>query len=108
MTWQPKLRQITFSPKPDYVPEMVYSEAMAAKRSYNAEWEFWVFLESQNYNCSQAVAEDACIRGLQKALHRVSFVYGDKVGKWYEEFLDMGDIFRKVKHPDYIKLLDGV
>ena len=101
MTWMPKKRNVRYQEKPDWVPDSVYSEAQCAKRFYNEDWEFWVFAESQDANVSQAVAEDACIRGLKKALNRVSYVYGPKVGKWYEEFLDMGDIFDKVKHPEY-------
>lgn len=106
MTWQPKLRQIKLYPKPDYVPDWVYTEAITAKRYYNEQWEFWVFLESQANNCSMAKAEDACIRGIKKALLRAKTVYGDKIGDWYEEFLEMGDIFRKVKHPEYRKQID--
>lgn len=106
MTWMPKARQIVLHPKPDFVPDWIYTEAVTAKRFYNQDWEFWVWAEAQKYNCSQAVAEDACIRGLQKALHRVKFIYGDKIGKWYVEFLDMGDIFQKVRHPDYLPILD--
>lgn len=108
MTWKPKLRQIRFTNKPDFVPDWVYTEAMVAKRFYNAEWEFWVFQESLNYNCSIAKAEDACIRGIKKAFLRVYLVHGDRIGKWYEEFMEMGDIFEKVKHPEYLKQLDGV
>lgn len=108
MTWQPKLRQIIIHDKPEYVPTEIYNEAMAAKRHYNEQWEFWVFLEATKANCSQAIAEDACIRGIRKELNKIKFVYGDKVGQWYEDFLDMKDIFTKVKHPVYIKQLDGV
>lgn len=109
MTWQPKLRQIKLHPKPDWVPYEVYSEAMTAKRFYNEQWEFWVWQESQNFNCSQAIAEDACIRGLKKALDRIKYVYGPRIGQWYIEFLDMGDIFDKVKHPEYKEVkLEGV
>ena len=105
MTWVPKLRNIVIKPQPDFVPTDIYNEAMSAIQFYNREWEFWVWSTSKDHNCSQAKAEDACIRGLRKALLRVSLIYGDKVGKWYEEFLDMGDIFDKVKHPSYKKQL---
>lgn len=104
-TWKPKLRNITFTEKPDFIEQWLYAEAMVAKRFYNAEWEFWVYEESRKANVSQAVAEDACIRGIKTALRRVSFIYGDKVGKWYEEFLDMKDIFNKVNHFNHIKQL---
>ncbi len=104
MTWMPKLRQVKFSPKPDYVPDWVYTEAMCAKRFYNAEWELWVFLEAQKANVSQAVAEDACIRGIKTAMDRLDFIYGPKIAAWYKEFLDMGDLFQKVRHPEYITL----
>ena len=107
VSWQPKLRQVKIYPKPDYVPTEIYNEAMAALHHYNEQWEFWVFLEAQKANCSQAIAEDACIRGIRKELNKIKFVYGDKVGAWYEQFLDMGDLFNKVQHPIYIKKLDG-
>ena len=108
MTWVPKLRQIILQPKPDFVPDWVYTEAITAKRFYNAEWEFWVFKIAQDYNCSQAKAEDACIRGIKKELAKMKFVYGDKIGKWFEEYLDMDSVFATVKHPEYTKKLDGV
>lgn len=108
-TWRPSLRNVTFEDKPDWIPEWVYTEAVTAKRFYNAMWEFWVWEESKRHNCSQAIAEDACIRGLKTALDRVKFVYGDKIAKWYVEFLDMKDIFSKVKHPEYKEVkLEGV
>ena len=105
MSWRPKKRNVRYQEKPDWLPDEIYAEALAAKRFYNEDWEFWVFAESMDANVCQATAEDACIRGLQKALHRVQFVYGPKVAKWYLEFLDMGDIFQKVKHPEYIARL---
>jgi hypothetical protein len=94
--------------KPDWLPAEIYTEAMVAKRFYNAQWEFWVWLVSCEHNCSQAKAEDACIRGIKKELAKIKFVYGDLIGRWYEEFLEMGDIFDKVKHPVYTKKLEGV
>jgi hypothetical protein len=100
-TWKPKLRNIVMTERPEWVPEWVYTEAITAKRFYNGMWEFWVWEEAKRNNVSQAVAEDACIRGLKTAIDRVKYVYGAKIGKWYEEFLDMKDIFTKVKHPEY-------
>ena len=108
MTWQPKLRQIRFTEKPEWIPQEIYLEAMTAKRFYNEQWEFWVYLVSQEHNCSQAIAEDACIRGIKKELAKIKYVYGDKIGTWYEQFLDMSDIFDTVKHPVYTKKLEGV
>lgn len=104
-TWKPQLRNITFTERPEWIEEWIYTEALAAKRFYNASWEFWVWEEAQRNNCSQAVSEDACIRGIQTAINRIKFIYGDRVGKWYEEFLDMKDIFTKVKHFDREKKL---
>lgn len=100
-TWRPNRRNITIQEKPDFVPDWVYTEAVSAKRFYNEMWEFWVWEEAKNYNCSQALAEDACIRGLKKAILRLNVVYGPKVGQWYEEFLEMRDIFDRVRHPNY-------
>lgn len=100
--WKPSLRNCTFSEKPEWVPDEVYKEALAAKRAYNSGWEFWVFQVSQDYNVSQAEAEAACIRGLQKEINRFKLVWGDKIGTWWEEFLDMKDIFSKVRHPEYL------
>lgn len=100
-TWRPKKRSVYYDDKPDWVPDWVYTEAVSAKRFYNEDWEFWVWQESLNYNCSQAEAEDACIRGLKKVIDQIKFVYGDSVGTWYEQFLDMKDIFSKVQHPEY-------
>jgi len=108
-TWQPKKRSVYYQEKPDWVDDWIYIEAVTAKRFYNEQWEFWVWQESLKENVSQAIAEDACIRGLRKALNRVRFVYGDRVGQWYEGFLEMGDIFSKVKHPEYTETrLEGV
>lgn len=110
-SWRPKKRNITFEPQPEGIPDYIYNEAMAAKRFYNEQWEFWVWTEwrDREHDLGQTVpiseVEDACIRGLKKALNRVKFVHGDAVGEWYERFLDMGDIFTKVRHPDYQKKL---
>lgn len=105
MSWRPSKRNIRYQEKPDWLPDTIYTEALAAKRFYNELWEFWVWEVSRTDNVSVVEAEDACIRGLKKALNRVGFVYGDKVAAWYEQFLEMGDIFSKVKHPEYIKRL---
>lgn len=108
-SWRPKKRPIYYAARPDWIDDWVYVEALTAKRFYNEDWEFWVWNEALSSNVSQAVAEDACIRGLKKALDRVRFVYGDKVGKWYLEFLDIGDLLTKVKHPNYETIkLEGV
>lgn len=100
-SWRPKKRNVVYQEQPEGVPDWVYTEAMAAKKYYNEDWEFWVWNTCLDYNVSQAQAEDACIRGLRKALLRVRLVYGDKVGQWYEDYLGMSDIFNKVKHPEY-------
>lgn len=107
-TWRPQMRHITYTERPDYVPEWVYAQAQAAKYAYNANWDFWVWDVSKQYNVSQAIAEDACIRGIKKEILRQYLVYGPKIGKWFEEFLDMGDIFTKVKHPTYLPKLDDL
>ena len=105
MTWMPKKRNITYEERSPEIPPAVYQDAVAAKRFYNENWEFWVWSEAQHFNRPLAEVEDACIRGIQKAIYRTRFVYGDAIGKWYENFLDMGDIFRKVSHPEYLKQL---
>lgn len=105
MTWMPKKRNVKYEEKPPEIPDAIYNEALAAKKFFNEDWEFWVWSESQNYNKPLAETEDACIRGIQKAILRAKFVYGDAIGEWYERYLDMGDIFRKVKHPEYQKRL---
>jgi hypothetical protein len=107
-SWRPKKRQVYYTERPEWIEDWVYTEALTAKRFYNENWEFWVWEESMRANVSQAIAEDACIRGLKKALNRIKFVYGDKVGQWYEDYLEMGDIFRRVHHPEYTKQLEGV
>lgn len=99
--WKPSRRNITLQDKPEWVPQWVYTMAMNAKYHYNADWEFWVFKVSQDHNCSVALAEDACIRGIKKEINLFKHTYGDKIGTWFEQFLDMQDIFDKVKHPEY-------
>lgn len=105
LSWRPKKRNVIFPPKPEWVPEWVYIQAQVAKRNYNENWEFWIYQTSKQFNCSIPEAEDACIRGIKKEINRQLLVYGPKVGKWFEEFLDMGDIFRKVSHPEYLPKL---
>lgn len=105
MTWMPKKRNVRYESKPEGIPDYVYQEAMIAKKFYNEDWEFWVWNVSKDYNIPLPQAEDACIRGIQKAIHRVKYVYGDKIASWYERYLDMGDIFRKVNHPTYLNQL---
>lgn len=104
-SWRPKKRNVVFSEQPDWLPDWVYTEALAAKRNYNENWEFWVWRVSQDYNCSIPIAEDACIRGIKKAILQFKVAYGDKIGDWFEQFLDMGDIFEKVHHPIYLPIL---
>lgn len=101
-SWKPNLRKCEFQPKPDFVPEEVYKEAVALKRHYNAEWEYWVWNVSEDFNVSQAEAEDACIRGIQKAFNQVYLIWGDKIGTWFEQFMELGDLTRKVDHPIYL------
>lgn len=103
--WKPQVRNITYQPKPEWVPEWVYVQAKAAKDHYNRDWDFWVYAVSQQYNKSMAESEDACIRGVKKEILRQYLVYGPKIGRWFEEFLDMKDIFRKVRHPEYLPKL---
>ncbi len=103
--WKPSLRNLALLDKPEWVPEWVYTLAMTARYNYNTEWEQWVFRTSKDRNCSVAEAEDACIRGIQREINRFKYTYGNKIGCWFEEFLDMKDIFRKVRHPDYVKKL---
>jgi len=103
-SWRPKRRQVYYTEKPDFVPDWVYTEAVTAKRFYNENWEFWVDLESKTTNVPVHIAEDACIRGLKKALDQTDFVFGPKVAKWYKEFLDMDSVFTKVMHPKYTKV----
>jgi hypothetical protein len=108
-SWRPKKREVYYQDRPDWVPAWVYTEALAAKRYYNENWEFFVWQTSLDYNVSQAKAEDACIRGLKTAIDRLDFVYGPKVAKWYREFMEMDSIINKVKHPEYRQLkLAGV
>jgi hypothetical protein len=106
LSWRPNKKQgVTFPVKPEWVPDWVYTQAMTAKRNYNENWEFWVWEVSKEYNVSVAEAEDACIRGIQREINRYKLVYGNKIGNWFEEFLDMGDIFSKVNHPIYLPKL---
>lgn len=102
-SWRPQKRPTYYQDKPEWVPEWVYVEAVTAKRYYNENWEYWVWQVAQEHNCSQANAEDACIRGLKKVLDQIDFVYGPKVAKWYREFMDMDSVFTKVVHPIYLK-----
>ena len=104
-TWVPKKRNVIYMNKPQEIPEWVYIMAMNAKKFYNEEWEFWVWNVSRDYNVSQAEAEDACIRGIKKEILRMYTVWGYPIGKWFEEYLDMKDLFDKVKHPEYINRL---
>lgn len=101
MTWMPKRRAIYYSEKPPEIPDAVYQQALVAKRAYNENWEFWVHQVSLQDNVPLAIAEDACIRGIKKEILRHKFIYGDAIGEWFERYLDLGDIFNKVKHPEY-------
>lgn len=100
--WKPSLRNCTYEERPEWVPDEVYKSALAAKRTYNSGWEFWVWQVAQDYNVSQALAEDACIRGLIKEINRTRLVYGDKIGNWWEDFMDMKSLYAKVSQPLWI------
>lgn len=106
-SWRPKKRTVYYQDKPEWVPGDIYTEAVSAKRFYNENWEYWVYLTSLDANVSQATAEDACIRGLKKVMDQIDFVYGPKVAKWYREFMEMEDIFSKVVHPEYTEIKLG-
>lgn len=108
-SWRPTKRAVYYQDRPEWVPKWVYTEAVTAKRFYNEDWELWVYITSKDNNVSQAIAEDACIRGLKKAMDQIDFVYGPKVAKWYREFMEMDEILNKVKHPEYTEIkLEGV
>lgn len=100
-SWKPSVRKIRMHPQPDWVPDAVYTEAVAAKRNYNEKWEFLVYQTSLDYNVSQQLAEEALLRGLIKEFYKMRVIYGDKIGIWFEDFMEMGDIFRKIKLPEY-------
>lgn len=102
ISWKPKKRNIVLGEQPEWVPDPIYQMAITSKRKYNEDWEFWVWEVAQTYNVSQADAEDACIRGLQKEFYKIKHIYGPRIGVWFEEFLDMGNLFTKVKHPEYL------
>lgn len=104
-SWRPSLRNVKYQEKPEDIPQAVYQEAVCAKQFYNEKWEFWVWQVAEEHNVPMSEAEDACIRGLKKAILQINHVYGDKIARWYEDFLDMGDIFNKVNHPIYINKL---
>lgn len=103
--WKPSLRNITYTDKPEFVNDDVYAEAKAAKMHYNQKWDFWVWQVSLEYNVSQEQAEVACIKGIKQEILRQYLVYGDKVGKWYEEFLDMDSVFKSIRMPEWQKKL---
>ena len=100
-TWRPKKRQVYYGDCPDWIPKTIYNEAVMAKRYYNENWEHWIWLTAQDHNCSIPIAEDACIRGIKREILQIQIVYGEQIGKWFEEYLDMKDIFSKVNHPTY-------
>ena len=99
--WVPKERNCVYQEKPGFVPEGVYKEALAAKRHYNANWEWWVFNTMQEYNVNEAEAWEACKRGILKEFLKWEVIYGDQVGKWCREFMEMDDIFNGLKLPEY-------
>jgi hypothetical protein len=52
-SWRPKKRNVRYQECPEGVPDWVYTEAVAAKRFYNEDWEFWVWQTAQEHNCRQ-------------------------------------------------------
>ncbi len=107
LSWRPKKKHIKDTKKPDFVPDWVYTEAQAAKFFYNDNWEYWVYCESQKHNTPIPETEDACIRGIKKEFLKMRMVYGDKIGQWFEDFMEMGDIFSKVKKwPEFLPKLE--
>lgn len=106
-SWKPSIRTCVFQEKPDFVPDEVYKEALGHKRHYNERWEFWVYLVSKDFNCSQAEAEEACIRGIKREFLKMRFIWGDRIGQWFEEFMEMDGVFKNIKLPEYLpKLID--
>lgn len=101
MNWKPSIRNIKIYDRPDWIPEVVYTEAVGAKHNYNARWEYVVHRTALDYNVSQQVAEEAMLRGLDKEFKKMRVIWGDKIGKWFEDFMEMGDVFAKIKLNDY-------
>lgn len=101
MSWKPSIRNIKLYDRPDWVPEVVYTEAVGAKYNYNAMWEFVVHRTASDYNVSQQIAEEAMLRGLDKEFKKMHVIWGDRIGQWFEDFMEMGDIFTKIKLNSY-------
>jgi hypothetical protein len=106
--WIPRERNCVYQERPDFVPEEVYSEALAAKRHYNANWEWWLFDTMKQYNCSEAEAFEACKRGVLKEFLKWDVIYGYRIGKWTREFMEMDDIFNGLKTPNYKMEIGGI
>ena len=100
--WKPSRRKVKYPPRPDWVPDEIYKSTVSAKKTYNEGWEYWVWGVAQQYNVSQSEAEMACMRGIQKELYKIRFIYGPRIGTWFEQYLEMGDIFTKINHPEYL------
>lgn len=98
-TWTPnEYRTVSYQPKPEAIPDWLYSEALAAKKQYNEGWEFWVQDVANTHNITFGQAEIACIKGIDKACQNIKIQYGPRLGKWFIDFLEMESIFEKVKN----------
>lgn len=97
-SWRPKASHMdVVPPKPEWVPDWVYTNALSARHQYNTNWEMWVYMVSVQNNKPLAETEDACIRGIKKMFLQNRYVYGDKIGQWFEDFMDMDSIFSRVR-----------
>ncbi len=98
-SWTPnEHRTVGYKPKPENIPDFLYNEAVAAKKQYNENWEFWVQDVANTHNITFGQAEIACIKGIDRACQNVLSVYGPRLGKWFVDFLEMESVFSKVKN----------
>lgn len=95
--WEPDPnRVVRYNPRPKWVPESIYNEAVAAKKHYNEGWEGWVLDVSRRFNVTFEQAEIACLKGIKREAEYMKVVYGPKFGQWFIDYLEMDGIFDKV------------
>lgn len=96
--WEPDPnRVVRYTPRPKWIPEWLYAEAVAAKKHYNEGWEGWVLDVSRRFDVSFENAEIACLKGISKECQNIIQVYGPKYGQWFVDYLEMEGIFKKVE-----------
>jgi hypothetical protein len=93
------MRHITYTEKPDFVPDFVYSQAKVCQVDTTMPTGSSGFGRLLRSSIVVKPRQKMPVSGDQKRDSPAVSGVWTKIGKWFEEFLDMGDIFQRSSIP---------